>query len=295
MEQKYCVYCHTNRLNGKKYIGQTKSGNMNRWKNPISSYHHNSHFISAIRKYGWANFEHLILEDDLTKNEADYFEEKYILDFNTLDRQFGYNLKHGGSHGALSEETKQKISKTHTGQKRSEEARNHMSEAQKKIDHPKWTTRGKHFTDEAKKHLSEAHKGKKPILTKEQQLHKSEAIKKALAGKIYITNGIETKKILLDQLVEYEQFGWYRGRTVHYYDRHCWNRGKKGLIPWNKGKHNVQTVWNKGKHGERIWVNNGLVSKMIPKEKMDEYIGLGFVKGRKCYSKGKGGLVDVNT
>ena len=110
MEDKYVVYIHINKINNKVYVGQTKSIK-NRWKLNGIDYQKSLYFYNAIQKYGWDNFEHKILKENLSKDEADYWEDYYINYYSSLDHNKGYNIRHGGSHGALSEETKQKLSK----------------------------------------------------------------------------------------------------------------------------------------------------------------------------------------
>lgn len=108
MAKDYCIYMHKNKVNGKIYIGQSCNLKI-RW-HPIS-YKDCSYFYNAIQKYGWENFEHIILEDNLSIEEADEKEKYYISYFDTINRNKGYNLKTGGNSGyKLSKETKQKIS-----------------------------------------------------------------------------------------------------------------------------------------------------------------------------------------
>ena len=57
----YKVYVHVNKINGKLYIGLTKSKNPNRrWENG-NGYRNNILFNRAIQKYGWDSFEHIVL------------------------------------------------------------------------------------------------------------------------------------------------------------------------------------------------------------------------------------------
>lgn len=110
MAKNYCIYMHKNKINGKIYIGQSCNLNV-RW-HPIS-YKDCSYFYNAIQKYGWDNFEHVILEDSLSIEEADQKEKYYIEKYNTLNRDYGYNLKSGGNSSyVLSAETRQKIKKS---------------------------------------------------------------------------------------------------------------------------------------------------------------------------------------
>lgn len=65
----YTVYQHKNKINGKVYIGITKQAPEERWNNG-KKYKSSPHFYAAIQKYGWDNFEHNILFQNLTKEET---------------------------------------------------------------------------------------------------------------------------------------------------------------------------------------------------------------------------------
>ena len=133
-ETDWCVYIHTNKINGKKYIGQTYQDPQIRWRNG-TGYKSSTYFYSAIKKYGWNNFEHKIVAKNLTKKEADCVEITLIKCFNTLDARFGYNLCTGGSRGKQNEATRKKMSKIQKGKKRppiTEEHRRKISETQKR-------------------------------------------------------------------------------------------------------------------------------------------------------------------
>ena len=94
----YSVYIHTNKINGKRYIGTTKRKPEKRWRNG-EGYKDQPHFYSAIQKYGWDNFDHFILEVD--SEELMYqLEQQYIAYYKTTDRRYGYNKSVGGSSGA---------------------------------------------------------------------------------------------------------------------------------------------------------------------------------------------------
>lgn len=107
MANNYCIYMHKNKINNKVYIGQSCNIKV-RW-HPIS-YKGSSYFYNAIKKYGWNNFEHIILENNLSLEEADKKEKYYIKLYDFVNRDKGYNLKNGGNNGyQLSKETIQKI------------------------------------------------------------------------------------------------------------------------------------------------------------------------------------------
>ena len=106
----YSVYCHTNNVNNKKYVGITSGKPEKRWKNGLG-YKHNKYFYDAIQKYGWEEFSHDILFSELNKKEAEEKEIELIAKWNLTNKTFGYNIESGGNLGKkLSEETKRKIS-----------------------------------------------------------------------------------------------------------------------------------------------------------------------------------------
>jgi hypothetical protein len=59
-ERFYYLYCHTNKTNGKKYIGISLQKPSVRWKQG-RGYKGSSKFYSAIQKYEWVGFTHEIL------------------------------------------------------------------------------------------------------------------------------------------------------------------------------------------------------------------------------------------
>lgn len=123
----YCVYIHTNKINDKKYIGQTKQKPEKRWCNG-DGYKQCPLFYKAIKKYGWDNFEHDIIASNLTKDEANNFEKLMIKLLKTCDIEFGYNLDFGGNNSPLMEETKRKIGNANKGHLVSEQLRNKLKE-----------------------------------------------------------------------------------------------------------------------------------------------------------------------
>ena len=70
----YCVYEHINKINGKRYIGITRN-TKRRWASNGKGYIGNKEFYSDIVKYGWDNFEHNVLIDNLNIKDAAKLEE----------------------------------------------------------------------------------------------------------------------------------------------------------------------------------------------------------------------------
>lgn len=119
------IYMITNKINNKKYIGQTvcylssgrKYGTAKRWNHHVSVANNNfdkggRHFCNAIRKYGKENFS---IETLLICNleMMDYYEKNFIKLYNTISPN-GYNIEAGGTgknEKKLHEETKGKLSK----------------------------------------------------------------------------------------------------------------------------------------------------------------------------------------
>lgn len=150
----YTVYQHKNKINGKIYIGITMQTPEKRWGTNGNNYKSSPHFYSAIQKYGWDNFEHNILFERLSYEEACQKEQELIKQFNSMNREFGYNSTSGGDIFVMNNETKQKISQSMMGNTNglghpcSEEKKRKISAAQK----------GRSFTEKHKQKLSKAAK-----------------------------------------------------------------------------------------------------------------------------------------
>lgn len=100
MENKYCVYRITNKLNGMVYIGQSKNLKA-RWSSKGIHYSSCPRFYNAIVKYGWDNFEREILKDNLSHEEANILEIQEIRNHKSREREFGYNIALGGNGGII--------------------------------------------------------------------------------------------------------------------------------------------------------------------------------------------------
>lgn len=104
----YYVYKHTSPSN-KVYIGITQQKPEKRWGSG-ANYDGNIRFMNAIRKYGWANFKHEILYSGLSKGEAKEKEKALILEYDSTNRNKGYNISPGGD--LPGEHTSEKIKAT---------------------------------------------------------------------------------------------------------------------------------------------------------------------------------------
>jgi len=156
--ESYSVYMHTNKINGKKYIGITRQEPEKRWANG-KGYPNNRYFNNSIKKYGWDMYEHKILYEKLTKEEAEKFEIKLIKNYKSNQTKCGYNIENGGnSTGKTSDETRRKLSESHKGKKNYWYGKNHSIESRKKMSE---ANKGKTISEETKNKMSEAQKGRK--------------------------------------------------------------------------------------------------------------------------------------
>lgn len=98
-EEKYIVYCHTNKINNKKYIGQTYRSLETRSGSNGCEYKECPYFYRAIQKHKWDNFKHEVLFENLSKESADRIEKILIQIFRTQNPDYGYNIQNGGTFG----------------------------------------------------------------------------------------------------------------------------------------------------------------------------------------------------
>ena len=96
------IYLITNKVNGKKYVGQHCGSGDSRWKqhlaaslkleNPLPLYR-------AMRKYGTNNFSYEVLEEIPLSSGPKYLNEReihWIKQMNSFISENGYNVTRGG-------------------------------------------------------------------------------------------------------------------------------------------------------------------------------------------------------
>jgi group I intron endonuclease len=137
------IYRITNTVTGHCYIGMTtKNIQLRLERHLYNAATGQTHLYRAMRKYGYEKFKIELLEEvALPINHLNKIlgerEEYWVAQLNPH-----YNMTSGGEgvRGRIgwqhSEETRQKIGNSHRGMKRSLEARQRMSEAQKRISTP---------------------------------------------------------------------------------------------------------------------------------------------------------------
>jgi group I intron endonuclease len=182
------IYCTTNLLNGKNYIGQRKQDSLKSDKYFGSG----TYLRRAIKKYGVLNFEKYILEVCENTEQANFLEKLYIR-FYRLGNKAEYNITDGGQ-GTIgyifTDEVKRKIGEKSKGNKNML-GKHHSEETKKRI---KETMKRIGSSEEFKNKLKE----RKPSF--EGRYHTDEA-KKKLVKKIKENQGIkETKTPLLESI-----------------------------------------------------------------------------------------------
>lgn len=162
IERCWKVYVHINKTNGKRYVGITSLDVNDRWRNGDG--YKTQIFGRAIDKYGWDGFEHIIVKDSLTAEEANKLECRLIAEWRTQDSEYGYNVVDGGGgvrgfkfsaeskakmsesakhrnicyadrkkHPPISEATRQKMSANNAGANNPNYGRKHTGEALQKM------------------------------------------------------------------------------------------------------------------------------------------------------------------
>lgn len=112
------IYCFTNLINNKKYVGQSINDDGARYKNHKHAYksekscEYDSPLHRAMRKYGFENFSYEILAKDIDNisilNELECY---YIQEYNSLIPN-GYNIEPGGKNAPKPKTQEQKVKLT---------------------------------------------------------------------------------------------------------------------------------------------------------------------------------------
>ena len=240
------IYKTTNLINGKIYIGQKKRFEF------TEDYKGSGKILwNAINKYGWDNFKVELLVECNSQEELNNEEKRLILKFDSTNRSVGYNISLGGQNPVLvgennplygrhrSKETKEKISKSKTGVKRSSEQVAQMSLTTKKL-----------YENE------------------EYVQKRSEIMKNMSTGRKWIHKGTENKFVTSEDFEKYINEGWIEGMAYR-------SRSEKYKEYCKVREHNKSHFNNIG----RKWINDGTNNKFVKSEELDRYLDNGWVQG----------------
>lgn len=126
------VYTITNKVNGKKYVGQTSKTLARRWNNHKAAARRGAStaIANALRKHGEECFQTEIVFESDNIQEIYRQEQESIKLLNTRAPN-GYNLSDGGESGAFgmkfSQESRERLSQAMMGHEVSEETRQKIS------------------------------------------------------------------------------------------------------------------------------------------------------------------------
>ena len=232
----YSVYMHISPTN-KYYIGITSIKPKYRWGRNGSGYKGHTHFRFAIDHYGWDNFEHVVVAEGLTKEEACQMEKDLIAKYKTNDPQYGYNLSVGGEARAL-------------GTKRSPEQCKKISERMK--GNHNWTHE---LSADERKRISERMKGN--TLGANRNITE-EYKERALLGQPH-------RRVIYQYTFDGEFVAEYRSVNEAHKQTGIWNIGEASR---RKSKFNQHTT------GGYIWIRGDDVTddmslEELLKEKLD--------------------------
>lgn len=210
--KKWCVYMHTF-PNDKKYIGITVVNEgqnsltacKKRWGKDGYGYH-TQRVWQAIRKYGWSNVKHEILFENIAEEKIDELEKSLIEKYNCqIDNGNGYNIDFGGKHRIVSDYTKEKLSKSLSGE-----------------NHPNY---GKHLSKDTKRRIAEAQIGKYVSEETREKIRKAQTWQKGENNPNY---GKHWSKEIREKISN-GLSGKYKGEKSYWYGKHLSDEAKEKL------------------------------------------------------------------
>ena len=208
----YTIYKITHKESGKKYIGKHQTKDLN------DGYMGSGKYLKrAIEKYGLDNFTKEILhvfetEEEMNSKEAELVTEEFC------KRNDTYNMCPGGNGGFGYINSNILV-----GDKRKEVNRKNIKNAMKKevrlkaTENTDYTKIGFSIMDKDKlrelaNRTRKIHKGtKRSDETKQKMSLSGSGKNNSQFGTMWITNGIENKKIKKDLTIPK---GWYKGRST---------------------------------------------------------------------------------
>lgn len=241
----FVVYMHIS-PKGKKYIGITSMKPEHRW-NGGKGYVKNKYFYDAILKYGWDNFQHIIIADRLPKEKACELEKALIAGCKSTDPSKGYNMSLGGESGTYG---------IRFGPEFGESVR-------KRMLGPLNTNYGKKFSDETRRKLSDVRKGKWSPKQKEALTKVHESMRKKIicldTGTIYESQTQAALKTGCSQrgiqaVCKGEQISAHGLHFAHYTGQSEQELAQllEELIRKKEMVYKVRKVWNKGKRCKQV-------------------------------------------
>lgn len=167
-DNNFLVYIHKLKNDNRVYVGQTNSTLKIRSGSNGYRYKKCPKFWNAIQKYGWDNFEHIVVQDNLSLEEANILEKQLIEEYDSINN--GFNLVPGGRNHLWPDEYRQKMRERNLGEKNPNWKKPRTEETKQKIGKSnKISLLGHKHTEDTKKKMSESHKKNILILCIETQ------------------------------------------------------------------------------------------------------------------------------
>lgn len=253
----YIVYEHIS-PKGKRYVGITRQSLTQRFgHNGIAYKSSNKHFWHAIQKYGWENFQHNIIAEGLTHEQACQIEIDEIAKDKAINNS--YNITDGGDGRTgtrHSDETKAKISAAKTGKKTCRDYSHVPMEVREKISK---TLTGHKQSIETRKKCSDHAK-----------------------DRMWIHKGLDKKFVKKWEVNSYLELGWCLGTgvpTIHNDEiRKKIGAKHKGkfITPEQRARISA-TLKSKPK---AAWVNKNGTNRRILLSDIDQWLKADWVRGK---------------
>lgn len=294
------IYLHKS-PSGKCYVGQTTMNPPDKRWRYADAYKQNSYFSAAITKYGWDNFEHIILEQVHAKDkislikQLNVLEEAYIEQLCTMSPK-GYNLRAGGSNTAMSAESCEKMRKAaigntrRKGTKTSEQGLSNIRAGSLKRAPLSEETklkigignRGKTVSAESRKKISEARKGIQFSETHRKNLSLAQKGKQKPSSQ-YVHTKEQATKAWETRRLNGTDIASNKGKV-------CITDGisnryimANDILP--EGWHYGSSQPNRIKKFEKTWLNDGQYAYFITNDEVDKYLTLGYKRGKNGFKK----------
>lgn len=232
------IYIIKNKQNGMCYVGQTIQP-FNKRLIGHRSKRNKSYFSKSINKYGINCFQIEII-NNIPEEKLDDLETHYIQKYNSLFPN-GYNMETGGNKNKhlsedvrqrisksekgklVSEETRKKISKINKGRQLSDTTRQKMSETHRRLKTRPPSPRGRHPTEETRKKIRDSNLGQKRTEQSRKNMSAAHMGKTPWnAGKKGVFSE-ETRKKMSEA-----------HKNISEETRKKMSESRKGKAPWNK-------------------------------------------------------------
>lgn len=193
-QANYKVYCLTNTITGKKYVGMTRRTLEARSGANGRNYEQCTAIWEAIKEYGWDNFSKEILFDGLTYEQACEQEKASIAELGTRTPN-GYNLEGGGKAGKdVAPRVREVMIENNKRWRNDPEYKEYLHRKNSGSGNPMF---GKHLSERTKEKLRQSHLGKR---------HSAEAIQKMRENHTFYYGGEHPRA---REVIQYSAEGEY--------------------------------------------------------------------------------------